>query len=140
MGQHTLGASDREVMKNPERPPVAATAGDRLVLDESERLILGVTMPPLLAGEFKLLSYLGARSPTWHSSYELSVRVYHREDAAGRQLVWKYASTLRKRLVMARLDLIELCRRRGYRCRQQLVTLRVDAGVDGLEPVCQDIR
>jgi DNA-binding response OmpR family regulator len=78
-------------------------------------------MPPLLTGELKLLRYLGAHSPTWHSSYELSVRVYQREDAAGRQLVWKYASTLRKKLALGLPELIELCRRRGYRCREQLL-------------------
>jgi hypothetical protein len=44
--------------------------GDHLVLDESERCIRGIMMPLLLTGEFKLLSYLGASSPTWHSSHE----------------------------------------------------------------------
>jgi DNA-binding response OmpR family regulator len=96
-------------------------AGSCLTLDESERRILGVTMPPLLTGEFKLLRYLGLHSRTWHSSYELSVSVYQREDAAARQLVWKYASTLRKKLALGLPELIELCRRRGYRCREHLV-------------------
>lgn len=80
-------------------------------------------MPALLTGEFKLLSYLGKRSPDWSSSYALSIGVYHRSDAAGRQLVWKYASTLRKKLNLCHPGLIELCRRRGYRCRQPVLTL-----------------
>lgn len=88
-----------------------------LVLDPCERRIQGVEMAPLLTGELKLLSYLGSRPRSWHSSYSLSLRVYGREDAAARQLVWKYASTLRKKLAKELPDLIELCRRRGYRCR-----------------------
>jgi DNA-binding response OmpR family regulator len=111
-----------------EAVSVADASADHLVLDESERCIRGLVMTPLLGGEFKLLSYLGARSPTWHSSYELSVHVYHREDAAGRQLVWKYASTLRRKLVLAHPALIELCRRRGYRCRQHIVTVAGEQG------------
>lgn len=91
-----------------------------LVLDVAERLIRGVAMPPLLTGELKLLCYLGLRPFTWHSSYVISVRVYEREDAAARQLVWKYASLLRKKLAPTLPELIELCRRRGYRCRATL--------------------
>lgn len=102
---------------------LVARTGKSLILDASGRCIQGVAMPPLLTGEFKLLRYLGAHSHTWHSSYELSVRVYQREDAAGRQLVWKYASTLRKKLAPGLPELVELCRRRGYRCREQLLTL-----------------
>ena len=33
-----------------------------------------------------------------------------------RQLVWKYASTLRKKLENYLPDLIQRCRRRGYAC------------------------
>jgi DNA-binding response OmpR family regulator len=79
-------------------------------------------MAPLLIGEFRLLSYLGSRSPTWYSTYALSVGVYHRSDAAARQLVWKYASTLRKKLAPTHPELIEVCRRRGYRCRERILT------------------
>jgi DNA-binding response OmpR family regulator len=103
-------------------------AGSGLILDESERRIRGVTMPPLLTGELKLLRYLGEHSPTWRSSYQLSVSVYQREDAAGRQLVWKYASTLRRKLALSLPELIELCRRRGYRCRQHLVIAADERG------------
>jgi DNA-binding response OmpR family regulator len=99
-----------------------------LVLDESERCLLGVLMTPLLLGEFKLLSYLGERSPTWHSTYSLSVAVYQRTDATARQLVWKYASTLRKKLAATHPELIELCRRRGYRCRQHIRTSACELG------------
>jgi hypothetical protein len=57
------------------------------------------------------------------------VRVYQREDAAARQLVWKYASTLRKKLALGLPELIELCRRRGYRCRERLLILGDDRRV-----------
>lgn len=93
-----------------------------LVLDESERCLRGVLMAPLLLGEFKLLSYLGEHSPVWYSTNALAAGVYQRTDAAARQLVWKYASTLRKKLAATHPDLIELCRRRGYRCRRHVVT------------------
>jgi DNA-binding response OmpR family regulator len=83
-------------------------------------------MPPLLTGELKLLRYLGAHSQTWHSSHELSLSVYQRDDAAARQLVWKYASMLRKKLAPSLPELIEHCRRRGYRCREQLLIASAD--------------
>jgi DNA-binding response OmpR family regulator len=91
-----------------------------LELDVSERIIRGVSMQPLLTGEFKLLAYLGDRPHTWHTSYQLSLRVYGREDAAGRQLVWKYASTLRRKLAASQPCVIELCRRRGYSCQARV--------------------
>lgn len=111
-----------------DQDSIADAFSEVAILDESERCIRGVVMPPLLMGEFKLLSYLGANSPTWYSSYKLSVFVYQRDDAAARQLVWKYASTLRKKLALVRPELIELCRRRGYRSRQRLRT--VEGGGD----------
>ncbi|MET0411048.1 MAG: helix-turn-helix domain-containing protein [Polyangiaceae bacterium] len=83
-------------------------------------------MPPLLTGELKLLSYLGGRACTWHSSYALSSRVYGRDDGSARQLVWKYASTLRKKLAKELPTLIELCHRRGYSCRQAVTTVDPD--------------
>ena len=89
-----------------------------LVLDSSERRLLGIEMPPLLTGEFRLLSFLGGSPRRWFSTYALSTRVYGRDDASARQLVWKYASTLRKKLANERPGLIELCRRRGYSCRE----------------------
>jgi DNA-binding response OmpR family regulator len=87
------------------------------VLDCSERTIEGLGMPPLLGGELKLLSFLGTHSGKWHSCHAISVNVYGREDPAAHQLVWKYVSMLRKKLAPALADPIELCRRRGYRCR-----------------------
>jgi DNA-binding response OmpR family regulator len=88
-----------------------------LILDAHERRIRGFEMPPLLSGEFALLTYLGARPCIWQSSYRLSIQVYRRDDPGARQLVWKYASTLRQKLARAAPDLIEHCRRRGYCCR-----------------------
>ena len=73
-------------------------------------------MRALLTGEYKLLVHLGKRPHRWHSTVRLSREVYQREDFAGRQLVWKYASTLRKKLESDLPELIQLCRRRGYAC------------------------
>jgi DNA-binding winged helix-turn-helix (wHTH) protein len=101
-----------------------------LVLDGSERRIRGFDMLPLLRGELLLLRYLGGRPQTWHSSYSLAVRVYSREDATARQLVWKYASTLRKKLAVGAPGLIEVCRRRGYSCRVPVVTVEEQAAAE----------
>lgn len=107
----------------PDHAAWSLSESGSLILDIGERRLQGVEMPPLLSGEFKLLSYLGSRPGIWHSSYELSVQVYQRDDAAGRQLVWKYASMLRKKLAGALPILIELCRRRGYCCREPIVAM-----------------
>jgi DNA-binding response OmpR family regulator len=88
-----------------------------LLLDADERRIRGFEMAPLLSGEMALLCYLGSHPETWHSSYQLCMQVYGRDDAGARQLVWKYASTLRKKLARAAPELIDVCRRRGYCCR-----------------------
>jgi DNA-binding response OmpR family regulator len=77
-------------------------------------------MAPLLRGEFKLLEFFGTHSGKWYSCQKLSVLVYDRDDPSARQLVWKYVSMLRKKLAPALPDLIEMCRRRGYRCRVPL--------------------
>jgi DNA-binding response OmpR family regulator len=95
-------------------------AREPFVLDCGERKIEGIAMSPLLGGEFKLLKFLGTHSGKWHSCHVISVCVYGRDDLAAHQLVWKYVSTLRKKLAPALPDLIELCRRRGYRCRVPL--------------------
>jgi DNA-binding response OmpR family regulator len=87
------------------------------VVNCSERKIEGIGMQPLLGGEFKLLKFLGSHSAQWHSCHVISINVFDRADPAAHQLVWTYVSTLRKKLAPALPDLIELCRRRGYRCR-----------------------
>jgi DNA-binding response OmpR family regulator len=87
------------------------------VLNCAERRIEGISMQPLLGGEFKLLKFLGTHSGKWHSCHMISINVYDRDDPAAHQLVWKYVSTLRKKLAPTLPGLIELCRRRGYRCR-----------------------
>jgi DNA-binding response OmpR family regulator len=92
-----------------------------LVLDLNARCLGGISMPPLLTGELKLLQYLGSRPSVWHSARQLSKRVFQREDPVATQLVWKYVSTLRTK-ASALPELIETCRRRGYRCP---VTVRV---------------
>lgn len=84
-------------------------------------------MPPLLTGELKLLTYLGRCPGTWHSSEELAWQVYARKDRAGRQLVWTYASLLRRKVARELPQLIALCRRRGYSCQQTVKVLDVDA-------------
>jgi DNA-binding response OmpR family regulator len=95
----------------------------QLVLVASERRLRGFEMTPLLSGELLLLRYLGSHPNTWHSSYRLSVQVYNRQDATGRQLVWKYASTLRKKLAAWAPGLIEMYRGRGYNCRMPIEML-----------------
>ena len=99
--------------------------GYRLMLDAAERRLRGVNMDPLLKGEFQLLMYLGTHCMKWHSSYSLCSHVYGRDDPGARQLVWKYASTLRKKLAKELPTLIELCRRRGYRCRHPVSVVEI---------------
>jgi DNA-binding response OmpR family regulator len=86
----------------------------------AERRLRGFNMPLLLRGEFALLAFLGSRPRKWHSTATLSAKVYGREDASARQLVWKYASTLRKKLGTS-LPLIEACRLRGYCCAEPII-------------------
>lgn len=100
-----------------------APSSSTLVLDARSRGLSGVDMAPLLSGEFALLAFLGEKPFTWHSSHRLSICVYRRDDLAARQLVWKYASTLRKKLAPVTPGLIDLCRRRGYSCRAQVVVV-----------------
>jgi len=99
-----------------------------LVLDAEDRCIRGLDTPPLLAGEFALLAFLGSRAQKWHTTASLALHVYGREDASARQLVWKYASTLRKKLALAAPQLIQVCRRRGYSC-SEAVTVAHDASL-----------
>ena len=84
-------------------------------LDMNDRCVRGVSMPPLLTGELKLLQYLGSKPGVWHSARSLSKHVFLREDPVAIQLVWKYVSTLRSKTI-ALPGLVETCRRRGYRC------------------------
>jgi hypothetical protein len=95
----------------------------RLILKRGERPPHGIEIPPLLNGELKLLTYLGSRAGIWHSSYSLSLQVYQRNDAAARQLVWKYASMLRRKLANVLPSLVERRRGRGYRCREAIVAI-----------------
>ena len=97
-------------------PNVGTVISEMLVLDADARCIRGIDMEPLLSGEFMLLAFLGTRARVWQTSRALSLRVYHREDPGGLQLVWKYTSTLRKKLSASLPGLLEVCRRRGYRC------------------------
>lgn len=94
-----------------------------LLLDSAERRLRNVDMEPLLTGEFVLLVYLGGRSGVWHQSHDLSVSIFGRADRGGRQLVWKYASTLRKKLASEMPELLMHCRRRGYCCVAPVVLL-----------------
>jgi DNA-binding response OmpR family regulator len=98
-----------------------------LVLDADARCIRGIDMDPLLSGEFMLLAFLGTRACIWQTSRAISARVYQREDPGGLQLVWKYASTLRKKLSASLPGVLEVCRRRGYRCGVPLRVVSHDA-------------
>lgn len=100
------------------------TINDRLLLDANERRLIGADMEPMLSGELSLLIYLGSRTGTWHTTQRLALSVYHRQDLAGRAIVWKYMSMLRRKLRLARPQLIEVCRRRGYRCREPVEVVK----------------
>lgn len=129
-----LGRSEAEVDANVDddvatpAPLLDATMLDAavldaapLVLDVERRVLVGVDAQQLSNGEVALLRYLGRRPGTWHTSYDIALHVYHRKDVCARQLVWKYMSTLRKKLVTAAPHLIALCRRRGYSCQMTVV-------------------
>jgi DNA-binding response OmpR family regulator len=107
-----------------------------LLLDVSERRIQGVRMPALFTGEYRLLIHLGKHPGRWHSTRRLSMDVYQREDFSGRQLVWKYASTLRKKLKSELPELIQLCRRRGYACSVLIKLSQPDDG-EMTDEVCE---
>jgi DNA-binding response OmpR family regulator len=98
-----------------------------LLLDTGERRIRDIEMPPLLTGELKLLTYLGSNPWTWHSTDDLAWAVYARKDPAGRQLVWTYASLLRRKIARELPHLIALCRRRGYSCQAPVRVVEGDA-------------
>lgn len=98
-----------------------------LLLYPGERRIRDIEMPPLLTGELKLLAYLGSCPWTWHSSDDLALHVYARKDPAGRQLVWTYASSLRRKVARELPTLITLCRRRGYSCLEAVRVVTVEA-------------
>jgi DNA-binding response OmpR family regulator len=94
----------------------------RLTLDLDSRVILEFEMAPLLTGEVQLLQYLGAHAGRWFSSLELARNVYRRSDASARQLVWKYASTLKRKLLLAGESSLQVCRKRGYSCSERIVS------------------
>ncbi|HEU4579603.1 MAG TPA: winged helix-turn-helix domain-containing protein [Polyangiaceae bacterium] len=110
-----------------EPQSMAGVTSETLVLDSDARCIRGIDMDPLLTGEFLLLAFLGTRARVWQTSRALSAKVYHREDPGGMQLVWKYTSTLRKKLSASLPGLVEVCRRRGYRCGMPLRVVSHDA-------------
>jgi DNA-binding response OmpR family regulator len=103
------------------------SAAQALVLDADARCIRGIEMDALLTGEFLLLAFLGSRARVWQTSRALAIRVYEREDPGGLQLVWKYWSTLRRRLRTSLPGLLEVCRRRGYRCTVPLSVVSHDS-------------
>lgn len=94
-----------------------------LRLSERRRSLDGCTLSPLSNGEFSLLAFLGERPKLWFSSFQLARQVYGRTDAAGRQLVWKYASTLKKKLATSGQTLLVVSRNRGYACSARVVVV-----------------
>ena len=98
-----------------------------LLLYPGERRIRDIETPPLLTGEIKLLTYLGSCPWTWHATDDLAWQVYARKDPAGRQLVWTYASLLRRKVARELPQLIVLCRRRGYSCQEPVKVVDADA-------------
>ncbi len=93
-----------------------------LTLDASARVIVGLEMEPLVMGELRLLEFLGGCPRRWFSTQALATAVYGRSDAAGRQLVWKYASTLRRKLTRAGEQGFVVCRRRGYSFNKRVIS------------------
>jgi hypothetical protein len=114
--------------------PSDGSLGTPLVLDLAERRILASGAPPFLAGEILLLRYLGARPGLWHTTESLSERVYNRRDRGGRQLVWKYSSTLRQKIARFAPTLIRRCRRRGYCAESPIVVRDIDFDAVASEP------
>jgi hypothetical protein len=111
LGCVLLVASEAEARVHAATPP--ASPSHRLDRRLFERLS---------NGERALLLFLSERAGRWFSSSALAQEVYRRSDAAGRQLVWKYASTLRRKLAAAGQPL-RVCRTRGYSCtRIELVS------------------
>lgn len=121
-----LGRS-RDVGYSEQSRLISVVPRRHLLLDPGERRIRDVEMQPLATGELKLLTYLGSCPGTWHTSGELALRVYARKDPAGRQLVWTYASSLRRKVARELPTLITLCRRRGYSCQEPVRVVAVDA-------------
>jgi hypothetical protein len=94
---------------------------DALWLDQRNRRLMGVEAPLLAPGEMVLLRFLGMSPMRWYSCQELSKLVYERTDATAQQLVWKYASTLRKKLLAGGANVLEAGRGRGYRSTYRIL-------------------
>jgi len=75
----------------------------------------------LSSGEFSLLRFLGEAPGQWFSSAELARQVFLRSDASGRQLVWKYVSTLKRKAFHGGECLIRASRKWGYCCARRVV-------------------
>lgn len=69
---------------------------------------------PLSSGELTLLQFLVDPPTRWRTVEEIGKRAFGRSDCAARQLVWKYASKLRRRLPLGSA-VFESSRRFGYR-------------------------
>jgi hypothetical protein len=116
-----------------------ATRPSSWVLDTRQRKVLDLEMPPLVHGELLLLQFLGTQAQRWYTNAELCSIVYRREDPAARQLVWKYWSTLRTKLGPLAASDLQACRRRGYRCRRDVVTLGSRVGRASTEADAQSL-
>jgi hypothetical protein len=69
---------------------------------------------PLCSGEASLLRYLWLRRHGWTPTAQICREVFGRTDEAAAKLVWKYVSTLRKKLC-SHADLLAMDRLLGYR-------------------------
>jgi DNA-binding response OmpR family regulator len=122
-----VGAGSQSTAKSVLLSPAPAA---ELTLDCDARVVVELSMPALASGELRLLRYLGARPGHWFSSFQLALSVFQRSDAAARQLIWKYASTLRRKLLQAGEHSLQVSRSRGYSFAK-----RVICTLGELEPV-----
>lgn len=77
----------------------------------------------LSSGEWRIFGYLERAHGRWRSAYQVSREALSRYDPTGVPLVWKYVSTLKKKLSFVP-GVVESAPRRGYRLRPGLKVVR----------------
>jgi DNA-binding response OmpR family regulator len=81
----------------------------------------------LSSGEADIIRHLAGRRGIWTLAESMSQKLFNRTDRAGRELVWKYISDLRRRLGSQK-RLLESRRTRGYRLVEVEGTTAARAG------------
>jgi len=98
---------------NDVRGSVRLAAGLSLDIEQAV-LVTSSARLPIGNGELRLLRYLLERPRQWCSIGKICAEAFLRTDFAAHQLVWKYASVLRKKLSTER-EILQNSRRLGYR-------------------------